>query len=998
MFCSRIHKNSDVTLSILMGDSRPSRYQLIMNEKSSNHESTRSSSQGERASNDCGFSSRHETPRRAAALTDEQPTVISSRGPVQSPHAEQGGLSGSLIGTSLGHFELEALVGSGGMGTVYRANDTMLGRTVAVKVLTQDHHTDEETLRRFKNEAQSAARLDHENIARVYYVGEDHGLHYIVYEYIEGTNIRDLVEQRGAFPLDQAISYTLQVAEALAHASERDVVHRDIKPSNILVTPAGQAKVVDMGLARLHQVEHSGEDLTASGVTLGTFDFISPEQALDPRSADVRSDMYSLGCTLFYMLAGRPPFPDGTVLQKLMRHQGDAPPDPREFRSDLPDEVSRITAKMLAKSPDDRYQLPSELIGELLVFAQRAGIKTSASQPTVWLASSRKGPWFERHLPWFIPVAGLFLVVLAVESLRSPPSGMSQSSGQGFMVAPPPIEPKRLPRAVSSAAENPVEAAGDLAANRPPTTKPTSDPAADEPAPNPPADMADVESPPKESASEPPLETGPAVADRLRDHRRRATDDARLAAGETAGHLTADDGLATSVGPADRAGAGRGELNAASIDVSDGPMVASGTIVRIVGSAEEDSSAHTTIKSALESAVAERATRGSDDGILIRLRYNGTRRCRPLDISETHLTIEADGGFTPVIEFRPDSPDPDKYPRSMITVDSGRLTLTGVALVMSLPPQPASGGWSLLEAIDAKRLQLTDCSMTIRNSSARNSSSSARALHEDVSFLNVTMKAVMQTMPDDPSPQTKLAITLTRCVARGEATLLHTRDVQWVHLQWNNGLLVTTEHLIASDGATHQPRQWSELQIDLRHLTVMTQAGFCLMTNPQDSPYQLKTKIDSAYCIFMGESTRPFVHQSGIDTVEEYRQFRLFYGGKENFYEGYQDFWWIEGNRFESEPVVMNYDDWKNSWNGSETLSLPSGSVRWQGLPEATKPVSSHTTEDYALASAARNPDGTGEDAGAQFDRLPKFPRDDPRDTDPDGARSDESGPKAIGS
>src|SRR5205085_4312833 len=134
-------------------------------------------------------------------------------------------------------------------------------------------------------------------------------------------------------------------AEALAHSSSRDVVHRDIKPSNVLVTAGRHVKLVDMGLARLHQVE-SSDDLTASGVMLGTFDYISPEQARDPRSADVRSDIYSLGCTLYFMLAARPPFPDGTALQKLLWHSGEDPPDPRRFRPEIPPHIIRLLEKM----------------------------------------------------------------------------------------------------------------------------------------------------------------------------------------------------------------------------------------------------------------------------------------------------------------------------------------------------------------------------------------------------------------------------------------------------------------------------------------------------------------------------------------------------------------------------------------------------------------------------------------------------------------------------
>ncbi|MBC7852447.1 MAG: serine/threonine protein kinase, partial [Pirellulaceae bacterium] len=184
-------------------------------------------------------------------------------------------LGAALVGKTFGNYELAEFVGGGGMGAVFRATDTSMGRTVAVKVLSRDH-TDEETIRRFRNEAHSAARLDHPNIARAYYVGEHEGWSYIVFEFVQGINLRDLVDKQGPLPVEQALNYTLQVAQALDHAAGRDVVHRDIKPSNVLVTPAGEIKLVDMGLARLHQVESSSDDLIASGVTLGTFDYISP--------------------------------------------------------------------------------------------------------------------------------------------------------------------------------------------------------------------------------------------------------------------------------------------------------------------------------------------------------------------------------------------------------------------------------------------------------------------------------------------------------------------------------------------------------------------------------------------------------------------------------------------------------------------------------------------------------------------------------------------------
>ena len=171
-----------------------------------------------------------------------------------------------------------------------------------------------------------------------------------------------------------------------------------------------------MGLARLNQVAQADNDLTASGVTLGTFDYISPEQARDPRSADVRSDMYSLGCSFFYMLTGRPPFPDGTVLQKLLQHQADHPPDPRGIRPELPPEVARILTRLLSKNPAHRYQKPAELSNELVALGDKLGIQLNSSR-SHWEPARSLGPanaW-QRHLPWAVPLAALFLTVLGLD-------------------------------------------------------------------------------------------------------------------------------------------------------------------------------------------------------------------------------------------------------------------------------------------------------------------------------------------------------------------------------------------------------------------------------------------------------------------------------------------------------------------------------------------------------------------------------------------------------
>jgi serine/threonine protein kinase len=311
-----------------------------------------------------------------AHASDDAPTIISKGQPrpaQASPAAE------SLRGRKLAHFELLEPIGVGGMAAVLRAMDTQLDRTVALKVLPPEMATDPENVRRFHQEARSAAKLDHENIARVFYCGEDQKLHFIAFEFVEGENLRTLFDKRGPLPVPEAIHYMLQIATGLAHAAARGVVHRDIKPSNIIISPNGRAKLVDMGLARMAETK-SEEGLTHSGVTLGTFDYISPEQALEPRDADVRSDIYSLGCTFYHVLTGNAPVPEGTAAKKLHHHQHEAPLDPRELNPNIPDDVAAILARMMAKDPADRYQRAEHLVQHLLQAARKLGIAPPAPE------------------------------------------------------------------------------------------------------------------------------------------------------------------------------------------------------------------------------------------------------------------------------------------------------------------------------------------------------------------------------------------------------------------------------------------------------------------------------------------------------------------------------------------------------------------------------------------------------------------------------------------
>jgi hypothetical protein len=401
-----------------------------------------------------------------APNTDDAPTVISARRP---PAA--GGLTpparplDDLRGRRLGHFELIEPIGAGGMAAVLRARDLSLGRTVALKILPPEAAADPEHVTRFQSEARAAAKLDHENVARVYYCGEDQGLHFIAFEFVEGVTLRALLDRRGPLSVAESVHYMLQVATGLAHAAARGVVHRDVKPSNVIITPAGRAKVVDMGLAR--HLDGPADGVTQSGVTLGTFDYISPEQALEPRQADVRSDIYSLGCTFYHVLTDQAPVPEGTAAKKLHHHQHVAPPDPRRLNPTVPDDVALVLGRMMAKDPRQRYQRPEELVHDLLALARRYGLPGdapgAADGGALWVDTPLPAPAPRR--PALLAAAAVLAVAALVALIEAGRPAAPRPGGSPLarlMVPTPPPEP-------SPAVVGPPACRGPRRSPRPPT-------------------------------------------------------------------------------------------------------------------------------------------------------------------------------------------------------------------------------------------------------------------------------------------------------------------------------------------------------------------------------------------------------------------------------------------------------------------------------------------------------------------------------------------------
>jgi eukaryotic-like serine/threonine-protein kinase len=258
-------------------------------------------------------------------------------------------------------YELEEVVGTGGMSTVYRAHDQLLERNVALKVLHPHYADDEEYVERFRREARSVAQLSHPHIVTVIDRGEDDGQQFIVFEYIDGENLKQLVERTGPLPTRRAIELAVEIADALAFAHEHGLIHRDVKPQNVLITPDGDAKVTDFGIARSLEVEHG---MTQTGTVLGTSNYLSPEQA-SGKATTPSTDVYSLGVVVYELLTGDVPFPGENFVAIAMKHINDPPPDLLERRPDVPLRLAAAVDRALEKDPGRRFATMAEFAAEL---------------------------------------------------------------------------------------------------------------------------------------------------------------------------------------------------------------------------------------------------------------------------------------------------------------------------------------------------------------------------------------------------------------------------------------------------------------------------------------------------------------------------------------------------------------------------------------------------------------------------------------------------------
>jgi serine/threonine protein kinase len=342
----------------------------------------------------------------------------------------------------LNEYKVLERIGRGRMAGVYRAVHT-LGQVVAIKVLPPSRAKNSQLLARFQREARLSLRLRHANIVRCFQVGKSRDLNYLVMELLEGETLEDVLQRRGRLGVEEAVRLIHQALLGLQHIHEQNMVHRDLKPANLMLVPAtvdgttehAAVKILDIGLAReLYDEDNPAppdEQLTADGVLLGTPDYMAPEQARDPRSSDIRADIYSLGCLLYQLLSGQVPFPDKNMLRQLVRHANEKPRPLRELNPEVPEGLEQIVEWMMAKKPEARYGTPVRAAQALEVFL------LAGNEP----APAEDAPQMRRYLTW-----------LETESLADEPLPAGVAEALAPPVAAPVVAAVALPATADLAA------------------------------------------------------------------------------------------------------------------------------------------------------------------------------------------------------------------------------------------------------------------------------------------------------------------------------------------------------------------------------------------------------------------------------------------------------------------------------------------------------------------------------------------------------------------
>jgi eukaryotic-like serine/threonine-protein kinase len=922
----------------------------------------------------------------------------------------------------LGTYRVLQRIRSGGMGAVFLGVDEDLGRKAALKVLPPHMSRDPQSVQRFQHEARAGAQLNHESIARVYSSGVDQGLYYIAFEFIEGTNIRDVLSSGQPLAVGDAIRVTYQIAVALRHMARLGVVHRDIKPSNIILNSQGAAKLVDFGLARSESRTESQAEMTIAGTTLGTFDYISPEQARDPRQADVRSDIYSLGCTLYHMLTGEPPYPEGTMLQKLLQHQGDEAPDPSKKNRKVPAALAAIVRTMMAKDARKRYPSVEPLLRDIALVAAPLGVRLGAAGELAVPVMREPGPlrrFFDRHLVWLASAGALVALALGLEfgfrgGVRRAVDGAATSSGKpatggtGTRFAG---EASRKPRGLAAHAvaslfpnQSPgVASTGQIGlaqaatvpgatssgtnsersgVPRPGETSPTSD--------KPLSSVGDASG---VAASRPTGESAltalapPAITDN-RVLPPAVPRDLGLVASNDTGALDARQilNLAEMVRPGPN-GTGVPPLKGVAPAREPSPRPSStGTSGSTAPSppskgganAEADNERAPYLVRGKEGAVTrfaslEAACAGTSEGGVVELRFSGVRREGVCKVNH-RLSIRAARGFRPVLEFVPVRLAADGWLTRMIVVTGGGLDLSGVELRYAPLGDSLSAGGALVSVQRADYLRVTDCALTV-----------AGGTNGTLAAIELDPSAAMR-MPDMDmdrgTGRVSVSLEIERCLIRGRGDGVHLRGPELARILLRHSVVALAGTFLKSSAGTDSSaeQQPNELRID--RCSVATSGGLLRLDSGRMPKRALGLAVRSSDSILAGYGASALVMSTGEAPRSDQRSL-LTWSGRRNFYSGYVQPWSIGADDPTATPEQVDLAVWRQKWSETEAdspvVSAP-WSAGWSDEGAERMTAASFTLAGDAVINPAIGGADNGEDAGADLRPLAPLGLVDERD------------------
>ena len=777
---------------------------------------------------------------------------------------QDAGSSLNVAGLQLGPYLILDRIGRGGMGAVFRANDLRLDRVVALKILAPEYTRDPACVQRFQNEARAAAKLDHQNIARIFASGEDSGQQYIAFEYVSGTNVRDMIQQRGTLTPAETVNYILQIAESLRHTSAMGVVHRDIKPSNIIVTPTGRAKLVDLGLAR-HRTEGS-DDLTVHGTTLGTFDYISPEQALDPRNVDVRSDIYSLGCTAFHMLTGEPPYNRGSMFQKVLDHHKVDAPDASAKNPHVPQALSHVVRKMMASQVEDRYQRPDDLIRDLLPLANAMGVPTRTG---LWSdVPAPRFSWLE-HRGWVLALSLLAVIGIAA---GLPPQEANPVPAPAIPAASSSLLETDSPAGVGTVTG--TETSSEVPPS-PPTPSTTSSPPSD-PTPAPEKPISG-------------FQMGARIGDRDRLNLRPPT-----------GQLESSTSMAN-------ASPSRSISGSDSIPIPSNPAAAPPFWVISPGT----DGANQAEKSypSLEAACLD-----APDNSTIELRFDGYSKPQiPIRIERKSLRIRAMDGRRPVLVFDITGPLGPPVTSQMVSVINSELEITDLDIVFRVPARRAVDRWSIFSIGDAKKLTLQGVSVTLENVSGQQSAIIFEIKPPSGNRIDRLMPDGMQRGP--------LQVSITDSLFRGEAGGFRLDEAHNTRIDMTNTAWAISGTMLSIDTVNSQQATMSveppPCQLTLDHVTaVMDGSLISVVCGKAGVIPTVDLRCDNSL-ISLLRPDQSMIAMSGSLDLENWTD-RLIWRGTSNYLDVHGPWWDIAS----SPSRKYNAADWGQQWSNSSNTPI----------------------------------------------------------------------------